>query len=433
MLKRFAAWTLALYACGADSGAGVSETVGGAQDEPSDRAQSCEPGSEQTCFCPDGQRSGSQRCTTAGQLSACTCESPGATAPVADKGAAVCPGLQGATNCDVTPYQSNELPTSMLFVIDRSRSMVCNLPPLQSSEDCEADSQPVDRTAPSKWKLTKEALARTFDTLPGGGALVGLSFFSNNGACGVDSEPTVEVDALDGAQRRELTSALDDINPDGLTPIVGATILAYAHLHQELEAPGNRYVVLLTDGSESCAPESVKRLLDDEVQRARMANIRTFVIGAPGSEGARALLSELAYRGGTAASPGCAHDIDGPAEEGDCHLDMTESDDFAKALASALGTVSTAAQSCEFAVPESGRPDDVNVQYTGPSGGPECFKKDDSRPCADGADGWQFATGVGGEPDRTKVVLCGGACDKIRKDPSARVDVLVGCKPIIVF
>ena len=59
-------------------------------------------------------------------------------------------------------------------------------------------------------------------------------------------------------------------------------------------------------------------LVDDEVPKAAGAGvgIRTFVIGAPGSESARTVLSKLAQNGGT-APPGC------DPEQGNCHFDMT--------------------------------------------------------------------------------------------------------------
>ncbi len=344
---------------------------------------------------------------------------------------AMCKELSDTSDCSATSYESKEVPTSMLFVLDRSRSMVCNLPPLQSSAECEKDPKPADASAPSKWQITRDALSKTFNDLPSTGSLVGLNFFANDGDCGVDSTPAVELDSLESGQKQKLVRALADMNPDGQTPIVGATILAYAHLHQEAKAPGNRYVVLLTDGAESCAKEGIDRLLSKEVKRARDANIRTFVIGAPGSEQARAVLSELAYRGGTARSDKCIHDIDGPADQGDCHLDMTKSADFVKALGAALGTVSSAAQSCEFPVADSDDPSNVNVQYTPGSGGtPRCFARDETKPCDGGANGWQFARGVGGDQDTSKVVLCGEACDAIRSDSAARIDILVGCKSI---
>ncbi|MET0283025.1 MAG: VWA domain-containing protein [Polyangiales bacterium] len=405
---------------------------GGSSSSPTGEA--CTPGKMTTCYCPDGAKSGMQACSSKGVLGSCECDVDLNPLPSTSNGG-LCASLVNNTNCQATPYVSKELPTSMLFVLDRSRSMVCNLPPLQSSEECEANPQPVDRLQPSKWRITRESLSSAFEELPNG-ALLGLSYFSNNGSCGVNSEPAVSLVALDDGQRNALTDSLNTVQPDGLTPIVGATILAYNHLHEEIKAPGNRFVVLITDGAESCNPEAIGQLLETEVKKARDANIRTFVIGAPGSENARNLLSELAFRGGTAVSNNCKHDIDGPANVGDCHLDMTTSTDFAAALTAALGTVSSAAQGCEFAVPPTNSSlsdeDDVNVQYTpGGSGKPECFLPVQGD--CNSVDGWQFATGSDGQPDRTKVVLCGSACDRIRADPAARVDILVGCEPITVI
>jgi len=392
----------------------------------------CKPGDESDCYCTDGLKSGTQTCSSRGILQQCEC-APVKPPPVQmSMGGPLCPDLASLTECVATPYLSKELQTSMLFVIDRSRSMVCNLPPLQDSAACEQDPVPADPTKPTKWVVTRDALSNTFDTLPGGSSLLGLTYFSTNGGCGVDSTPAVAIDPLVTEQRGLLKESLARTIPDGQTPIVGATILAYNHLHEEKKAPGNRFVVLLTDGAESCDPDMVSELLDVEVKKARDANIRTFVIGAPGSENARALLSELAFRGGTASASSCKHDIDGPADEGDCHLDMTKSTDFAASLAAALGTVSSAVQDCSYAVPPSptGQSDDVNVQYT--AGGrtdPVCFPPVVGD--CDSVDGWQFARDASGDEDFSRVVLCGQACETIKKDPKAQVDILVGCAPVI--
>ena len=84
---------------------------------------------------------------------------------------------------------------------------------------------------------------------------------------------------------------------------------------------------------------------------ARLFNIRTFVIGAPGSEEARGLLSQMAFEGGTASSPDCDHSGD-RADEGDCHFDMTKTQNFAADLAAALAAISrTKVLSCEYDVP----------------------------------------------------------------------------------
>ena len=433
MLKKLAL-LCALSACGSDTGGSASArtTSDGGSSSSTAIEMNCEPKTSEACYCVDGRKSGTQTCSGSGVLQQCVCP---AVKPAEQKNdmAPLCADLANVSDCSATPYLSDKLPSSMLFVLDRSRSMVCNLPPQQSSADCENDPTPTDSTMPTKWSIVRDSLATAFNALPSG-VLVGLNYFSVDGMCGVGSLPAVPMETLDDTQRSALSGSLNETIPAGETPIVGATILAYAHLHQEIHAPGNRFVVLITDGAESCATDSIDRLLDTEVKKARDANIRTFVIGAPGSEPARALLSELAFRGGTASKPGCTHDITGPKDQGDCHLDMTTSSDFASALTAALGTVSTAAQGCEFAVPDNSSSassaTDVNVQYTAGSGGePVCFAPDD-KDCENGANGWQFAKGASGSPDYTKVVLCGTACDTIKKDPAARVDILVGCNPI---
>jgi len=334
--------------------------------------------------------------------------------------------------------------------------MTCNPPPLQDSASCEANAVPVDGTQPSKWQITISALEQVFDDLvaKNSSANIALSFFSNDNTCGVQSTPSVPLAAITAAQVASLKVVLDNTVPSGGTPLVGATTLGYAYLHQEAGAapgciepcgaPGNRYVVLITDGTDSCpmparaadaaecnaAGSCTDFLVKKEAPLAAQANIRTFVIGVPGSETARGYLSELAFVGGTARDPKCTHDPETNA--GDCHFDMTTTSDFAAGLASALGRVSGAALGCEFAVPNTSlavTPGSVNVQYRPGMGEPQCFSYDPA-PCDSGADGWQFAKLADGSDDLSRVVICGSACDQVRNDGAARVDVILGCETI---
>jgi hypothetical protein len=424
----------------------------------------CTPGALQ-CFCDDGTQQGTQACNPNGTLTPCAC--PVAVDPtimpqpnvVANTDAALCADLAGKVGCMAQSYQSSELAANVLFVLDRSGSMACNPPPLQDSAACESQAAPVDGTQPSKWQITVAALERVFDDLLArhSTANVGLTFFSNDNTCGVQSTPSVPVAALSPAQVAALKSALAATTPSGGTPLVGATTLAYAYLHQEASqaagcvepcgAHGNRYAVLITDGTDSCATPSRAQdaaecsaagsctnfLVKKAAPLAARANIKTFVIGAPGSEPARGYLSELAFVGGTPRNAGkCSHDPS--ASSGDCHFDMTSTQDFAGALAGALGSISGAALGCEFAVPQTGvavSKGSVNVQYRGAKNNAVCFKYDD-RACEAGADGWQFATKADGSQDLSRVVICGKACDQVRADASARVDVVLGCETIVL-
>lgn len=84
---------------------------------------------------------------------------------------------------------------------------------------------------------------------------------------------------------------------------------------------------------------------------------------------------------------------------------------------------------CELTIPpppagETLDPKKVNVSYTPgtPPGPPEDILLDDSKPCDAGANGWQY------NADKTKVLLCGDACTKVKADLGAKVNVQFGCE-----
>jgi hypothetical protein len=466
----------ALAACSAASGSGSQEpsssgaagrtpTAGNGSTNGSGAASgpACAAGQHSSCYCPDGTQSGSQTCSASGALGPCTgCKTASSgpamsTAPIGPaRDGALCAKLKGQAGCIDQSFQSQKLPPSILFVLDRSGSMMCNPPESgQSSQSCDMKAQTLFFDKPTKWAITIAAVERMLTKLSDTGTSAGLTFFSNDDVCGVNSKPVVELAHVDATQVASMTSALGTTNPSGGTPIVGATILAYDHLYEEAGldasggcaeppcgAPGNRFVVLITDGSDSCPMEPLAGacgggsctdfLLDHAAKDALGVNIRTFVIGVPGSEPARGFLSELALRGGTGKNGGnCSGDR--KSQSGDCHFDMTTSTDLAGDLASALDAISGAALSCEFPVPQI--PDrapskNVNVQYRpGGTGEPVCLAYDE-HPCSGGANGWQFAKNAAGQDDLSKVVLCGAACDTVKKDPAVRVDVVLGCQAL---
>jgi hypothetical protein len=347
------------------------------------------------------------------------------------------------SDCATAAFKGDLLPASLLFLVDRSGSMNCNLPPTTNSADCENKPVAVDPAQPTKWSVIKSAMGSAFDSL---GSLpntsVGLTFFSTDDVCGATSTPNVALQLLSTTQVDALKGALANVTPRGGTPIVGTTILGYKHLHQEAKAPGNRFVVLVTDGADSCfdkyaasgvTGDVVARLLDTEIPKAISVNIKTFVIGAPGSEPARGLLSKIAFKGGTAATANCDHDSADPQAGTACHFDMTQTKDFAKDLSDALTRITgQTAMTCEFAVPQTnqdGTPVDktsINVDYykAGSTTDKDELYRDDTKPCDSGADGWQYTS-----PDETQIRLCGTVCDQVRADTKAQVVVSVGCAP----
>jgi hypothetical protein len=457
-------------ACSATNPTGGRQT--GSTIATTSQGKCATPGAAQ-CYCTDGALSGTQTCNDDGTLTLCQCLPLGGNAgsgsgsgPTADAGrsgvtsGALCKELVGALDCNAQPYQSQKLPASVLFLVDRSGSMACNPPPLQNSTSCEQTFAATDPTKDTKWQITVTALKKVFDNLVAqkSTASVGLSFFSNDNQCGVQSMPSVGVNALSVPQVSALKASLDLTTPNGGTPMVGGTVLAYAYLHQEATkgpgctgalcgAHGNRYVVVLTDGADSCssstsldpadAPKCTSAggctnyLVQKAAPDALNANIKTYVIGAPGSEPARGYLSALAFAGGTPRNGGCNHDP--TSASGDCHFDMATSQDFAADLTAALANISGATLGCEFSVPQTTGVVDstkVNVQYTaGGKGDPTCFAYN-SGACDSGSNGWQFAKKPDGTEDLSKVVICGKSCDTVRADVGAKVEVLIGCKRV---
>jgi hypothetical protein len=310
--------------------------------------------------------------------------------------------------------------------------MSCNPPPTTDSTSCEQSPARADASAPSKWEIVEGALTDALRALPHDVG-VGVSYFSNDDACGVHPTPSVPIAPLSDTQLTVIEGSLAAVTPGGGTPIVGATVLGYQHLHARAlkgELAGNKFVVVLTDGeqSEQCGAEGVCQsadectgvLVETEAPKARGpgANIRTFVIGAPGSEPARVVLSQLAAAGGTGRE-GC------DPSAGDCHFDMTTQADFAGALSAALRDITGQAATCELPLPVTEEPLDrdlVNVVYSpGDGSKPSVIAQDTRAPCNTGADGWQYAE------DGATIRLCGPTCDSVRRDVGSRVDVVLGC------
>lgn len=341
-------------------------------------------------------------------------------------------GIDPDSGCATSQVTGDRVPANMLFVIDRSGSMNCNPPPTQTSAQCENAPQKQDQALNSKWEDTRIALETALDQLQTQANIaVGVSMFPRDDVCSVTQTPNIQVDPLDSTQVAGLKAFFGTVDPAGRTPLAGATILSYEHLRTQLQAgqlEGNKFVVLITDGFETCAPTELDKLVNSDVPKAyNLFNIRTFVIGAPGSEGARSLLSQIAKAGGTASSSTCTADPNGSADVGDCHFDLTNvssPQDFANQLSQALEAISGTVLTCEFDVPQATGGgevdrDKVNVSVT-PEGGSATNLQQDNADCETAADGWQY------NADKSKIILCGNACDTAKMEGSS-VQIVLGC------
>jgi hypothetical protein len=321
--------------------------------------------------------------------------------------------------CATADFSGKLIPANLLFVIDRSGSMNCNLPPTTSSADCEKYPVKADPSQPSKWELTEAALENAITELEQSpNVSAGVSMFPVAGSdCNVQPNgvPNVAVAKLDATQAQKMDNFLGQVSPGGDTPLAGATILSYAYL-QSQHLPGNSFVVLLTDGYETCSPGSLPNLLNQDVPNALKIGIRTFAIGVPGSENSRALLSQVAWLGGTPRDPNCDHS-GSQVDVGDCHFDMTTSQNFATDLANALKAISGTVLTCEFDLPKPDGgavdPNKVNVTVNGQ------LVQQDNKPCGQ-AQGWQY------NANKTKIELCGTPCTQVEQQ-SAPVKIVLGC------
>jgi hypothetical protein len=300
-------------------------------------------------------------------------------------------------------------PAVVQLVVDTSQSMSQNPP----GEDN------------SKWNITREALIDGIDALPNSTAL-GLTFYpntSNTGDMCLDNEVAVPVALLDQGQRTDIEQELNGMNVGGGTPTHGALRFGGQTIGAA-DLPGNKFIVLITDGvpsrtidCEGTANNPVdSQPIIDEAAGLLDDDIRTFVIGSPGSEDARSDLSEIAEAGGTDTG-GCDHD--GPNY---CHFDMTTADNLGDALRDALGAIAGEILDCQYAIPTppSGMVIDrnaVNVVYTPGSGDPETLSPDTT--VGDCTDGWEY--------DGDNIVLCGPTCDRVQNDPTGSVELLFGC------
>lgn len=326
--------------------------------------------------------------------------------------------------CATTKISAKRAPANILFIVDRSKSMLCNPPPTTTSAACEATLNTADGSKPTKWSITKAALKAAIGAMPAEDS-AGLTYFSVDDDCLVQDTPNVPVAQITPQHLTLLAQSLDNIGPDGNTPIIGGVTLGYKHLDENVFV-GRRFLVLITDGQETCAPVSYKQtFLTKTVPEATAVGIKTFVIGAPGSEPARSFLSEIAFQGGTAKSATCNHSPT-PPDLGDCHFDLTDSAlDLTTALGQALEKVSKEALTCEYELPlppEGGTIDygKVNVIFTPGSGGQQVIPQDSAKGCT-GADGWQYSA------DGHRITLCGPSCEKVKADTAGSVSIALGC------
>jgi hypothetical protein len=350
-----------------------------------------------------------------------------------DPGPAVCPDAT-----DVLPVEPAA--SNLLFLLDRSGSMHLRV----------TDTE-------TRWTLTTAGLSNILSSLSSD-TVAGLAMFPSGDqpvtcceitagnfvdcTCAAGELPdtasrcdettyqslAVSMEPLTPSHASEITGSVAQSDTEfywgtPLAPALGGTLDAASSLGLD----GVTSVVLLTDGlPTSCettadpAANDIARALDAAALGAANG-VRTYVVGidaeAASSDPATDLavnLSQLASAGGTASYPGCD-------ATSDCAYRVNV-DNFEQALAEALESIALEAASCTFELPmpNGGEPDYGAVNITVTSGGDtEAISRDTSH-----ANGWDYL------PGNDKFRLYGEACEMMKADANAKVEVVVGCTTI---
>ncbi len=328
----------------------------------------------------------------------------------------------GFDACESTSAVAEPLPATLLFQVDTSGSMNC---PADDASCLTGD--PTADPDDSRYDVFRQVLGDALMSLPDS-SRVGLMHFPVTFSC-AQNTTDVAVGEL-GTNRGAIESALGAITPEGITPTHDAVAFALERLGAR-SSDEDRYLVLATDGASTvcieCDADCSFDALDadneamiDRIEAAAAAEIPTFVIGVPGSQSFRGILSRMASAAGT-GRPGCSDG--GPTY---CHYDLTDpSLDFGVALRDALVAIGESVVSCEYPIPANPEgtfdPTKVNVRVTADDGTESAIPRDPSR-----TDGWDYSD------DMDAIILHGPACDTAQSLESGRVDVLFGCPTILI-
>ena len=304
-------------------------------------------------------------CRSAGCNPGATCQSDGTCAPAAADGGSTCGGEL---------FQAAKVNSNMLIAFDKSGSM----------------NDPIMAGGMSKWVIATTAIKQVtsqYDAQIQFGLMLFPEGVGNNQQC-VPGPVSVAVGDRRGAQ---IGTALDMNMPGGRTPI-GGVLTAAGTVPELADMTRANYVMLVTDGTETCNGDGVMAATQNLAQRG----IKTFVIGFGGEVDATNL-SDIATAGGT-PRPGM--------------VKYYQADD-APSLLAAFNTIAQGALGCEYrlATPPPD-PAKVFVYVNG-----VLQNRDMSH-----ANGWDYS------PATVRITFYGGLCSLVANDATARVSIVYGCR-----
>ncbi len=338
----------------------------------------------------------------------------------------------GEEDCGSSPFESSQRPVNILLVIDKSGSM---------------DDTPTGFEI-DKWSAMKSALEAVF-AVTEDDVSFGLELFPMPDGCDMPSGTELEVAVQPTEQAApEILKVLEETAPSGGTPTAAALQRALEYFTEGAGADleGANYVLLASDGGPNCGsvesceessctlnldglcPEEVSNCCDpslagagaetgcldeegtrDQITALAEAGITTFVVGIPGSEDYASTLDVLATASGT-VNPNAPPDYFAVMASGGL-----------EGLTEVFSNITTELiTSCELQL--DSEPDDrgkLNVEVEGTTV-PRVPRGDE--------DGWWLDEST--EPPT--VVLQGQTCETMETEGVESVQVVYGCKTVII-
>ncbi len=182
---------------------------------------------------------------------------------------------------------ANVVPPNIMFLVDSSGSMAFD--------------------TPTRWNVLKPEIVTAIDSLPDESA-VGIIYFPGSpgdNEC-LGDEVAVPMSKLGAGNsltghREEIKESLLSTQPNGGTPTHDGFHLARVEVETEKERgilEGNWFIIMVTDGEATegryCSSTLTNAELIAEVEEsATDFGVKTFVIGAPGSEGSGAIVAAV--------------------------------------------------------------------------------------------------------------------------------------------
>jgi len=345
--------------------------------------------------------------------------------------------------CNAESIEPEQMPAKIVLLVDVSSSMNNQAPGTQLS----------------KWVVTRDALVEAVCGVTGPGldakTSVGLMFYPNMRNDTVSRTAVTDMRCINtqgvtqmaelgnndpGTQRTLLRTSLTAAVLGLGTPTSDAydyTLNNIVLTPDQLNVPGDSYIVLITDGVPTLYhgcynPSGSLSNLDGAevvtwVNTGMQRNVKTFIIGSPGSEGMRSWLSQAAYDGGT-GKDGCAP---GNANGPYCHMDMTEAPDFSQALRDGLQQIVNTVSGCNFVIPKKsvdGTKDvDINLIHpviTYSTKNSELVGRDNKNGSAC-TEGFYLV-------DESHLELCSATCERYQADALASLQIMFGCDDKII-